>query len=232
MMVTKILHRVVLTTLGFVLGIFNGYAQTRLTASVVQNTYIGDFNPSNGSFYSPTAFKGQIGYNFGIEKNMDDNVTWLLEVGFGEYESFLNIRSNINPLILLDNPDISTYVAATYKNALFSINWTYWETSLFDFYMGMGIGLLDFQIQDLEGRNLKEAPETRALNETVPRYTPIMPFSLGLILFSGSSFNVVYEASWIFTNTDYLDNIGLLGSPDSDSIFRNQIRIRYQLFSR
>lgn len=222
----------VLVALGLSLSTFKSVAQTRLTASVVQNTYVGDFNPVSGSFYSPSAFEGQIGYNFGIEKNLDDYVTWILEFGFGDYESFYSIRSAIDPDVIVDNPDIVTYVAGKYRSATFGINWTFWETGLFDLFLGMGIGAFDFEIRDLDGRNLKNADVTRALNETVPRLTPIMPFSLGFILFSSSSFNIVYEASWIFSNTDYLDNIGVFGNPDSDSLFRNQIRVRYKLFNR
>jgi hypothetical protein len=223
---------VILILSGFYLGVSPLIAQTRLTTSVVQNTYIGDFNPVSGSFYSPTAFKGQLGYNFGIEKNLDDNVTWLLEFGFGDFECIYSLRSAVSENVIIDNPDISTYVAGSYKSLSFSLNWTFFEMSLFDMSLGLGIGGMDFSLQDIDGRNLKDADKTRAVNEVVPRYTPIMPLSLGFTFFSGSSFTVVYEMSWVFTSTDYLDNIGVLANPDSDSIFRNQIRVRYQIFSK
>mgnify|MGYP001045522335 FL=1 len=217
---------------GFYLVVSPLIAQTRVTTSIVQNTYIGDFNPVSGSFYSPTAFKGQLGYNFGIEKNLDDNVTWLFEFGIGDFESIYSLRSTVSPDVIIDNPDISTYVAGKYKSLSFSLNWTFWELSLFDMSLGFGIGAMEFGIEDIEGRNLKDAIATRAINEMVPRFTPIMPLSLGFTFFSGSSFTVVYEMSWVFTSTDYLDNIGVLANPDSDSIFRNQIRVRYQIFNK
>jgi len=223
------------------LGVSPLIAQTRVTTSIVQNTCIGDINPLIGSFYTPTAFKGLLGYNFGIEKNLDDNVTWLLEIGFGDFEStYSPARSDVSidsyhiPANDEKNPDRNSYryILGKYSNISFSLNWTFLEMSLFDVYLGLGLGIMEFNLSDLDGRNLKEVNITRYINETVPRLTPIMPLTMGITFFSGSSFTVVYETSWIFTNTDYLDNVGFYGNPDSDSIFRNQIRVRYQIFNK
>lgn len=92
---------------------------------------------------------------------------------------------------------------------------------------GIGLGAMNFTTRDDQGRSYKNQSNTRVLNESYSENGVYAPLSISLSLFNSNSFNIMLERSWIFTNTDYLDNIGYSGEPGSDRIIRNSLSLRY-----
>lgn len=208
-------------------------AQNWVYISISQNTYIGDLNPISGSFYNPSAYDGQLGYSVGFERSFDESVRWFAEIAIGEYQGSYSLRSTVNRSEFSLNNEVraNSFILGSFKSATVGFNWTYLSFDWISFNTGLGIGVFDFSVKDLDGRNLRDVPLSRRPNEKYPRIITSLPLKLGLMFFEKSNFNVSYEVSWLFVNTDYLDNIGELGRPGSDAIFRNLIQVRYRLFN-
>ncbi|TNE73654.1 hypothetical protein EP331_03870 [bacterium] len=223
--------------LGFSLLLFatvSTSAQNRISLSVTQNSYVGDLNPITGSFYKPNSVQGQLGFDFGFEHNFDESVYLVVEIGMGKYEGDYSLDSKVDHFQFSSQrtDSLPRFIKGDFLHATIGFNWIYFSGDWYEFYTGVGIGILDFSVKDLEDRNLREIPELRAPNETYPRIITQIPLRLGLQLFTNSRFNVGYELSWVFTNTDYLDNIGQYGELGSDALFKNQIKVRFNLSSK
>jgi hypothetical protein len=210
-------------------------AQSRISLAVTQNTYVGDLNPAGGSFYNPSSVQGQLGFDFGFEYAFDESVYLVAEVGFGSYEANYSLRSTVDHLVFDDNykPEPHPrFIEGSFLQAQVGFNWIFYSSESYQIYTGLGFGLLDFTIKDLDGRNLRQVSLLRATGETYPRIVTQLPLRMGFQLFTNYRFNVGYELSWTFTNSDYLDNIGQYGKNGSDALFKNQIRVRYRLFNK
>ncbi len=210
-------------------------AQSRISFAVTQNTYVGDLNPAGGAFYNPSNVQGQLGFDFGFEYVFDESVYLVAEVGFGSYEANYSLRSTVNHLVFDDNykPEPHPrFIEGSFLQAQIGFNWIFYDAESYQFYTGLGFGMLDFTIKDLEGRNLRQVSQLRASGESYPSIITQLPLRFGVQLFTHYRFNIGYELSWTFTNSDYLDNLGEFGENGADALFKNQIRIRYRLFSK
>lgn len=216
---------VFLSTFGF------ASAQNWVYMTISQNTYIGDLNPISGSFYNPSSYSGQLGYSLGFERSFDETVSWFAEIAIGEYQGSYSLSSTVNRSEFSLNNEVraNMFIMGSFKSATVGFNWTYFSLSWISLYTGLGISAFDFSVKDLDGRNLRDVPLSRRPNENYPRIITSLPLKAGFMFFEKSNFNVSYELAWLFVNTDYLDNIGELGKPGSDAIFRNLIQVRYRL---
>lgn len=207
-------------------------AQSWVAFSVSQNTYIGDLNPASGSFYSPSTYKGQLGYSLSYERVFDESISWFVDVTIGEYEGAYSLRSTVDRNKFSTDLEVrkNEFILGDFKSLTAGFNWKMYQFEWVEFYSGLGIGVLDFSVKDLDGRLLRDVSATRAEGETYPRIIMSLPLKMGIRFFQNSTVSVSYEIAWVFTNSDYLDNIGEFGEPGSDAIFRNLIQVRYRLF--
>ncbi len=186
-------------------------------AGVGGNTYIGDLNRDRNM--------GQFNAQVGLHRYVDERTFFKFSINVG------GIQGEYSPgddLDLSVNPDANTFFRADVLSVDFSFNWEIIKWSFVHVYTGTGLGYLDFSIQDRDGRNLVDRPDTRLEEEDYTTRIAYFPINLGFTLFPSRQFNLIWEYSWNLTNTDYLDNIGYSGNTSSDWIFRRMIVARYK----
>lgn len=140
----------------------------------------------------------------------------------GEYqpgESFPGLRSD---------SDVNEYFSSDITGIQAGINWTWLRWNVMHSYVGLGLGVMNFTVEDEEGRNLSEIPDTRKENEQYETRAMYSPIQIGINLFHSKKINILLEQSWNLTNTDYLDNIGYLGKKGSDTIVKRVMKVRYR----
>lgn len=180
------------------------------------NTYVGDLNPD--------AEGRNFNYTFSAYRYLDDRTS--IELSFHTGGISGEIRPGIIDAEYLS--DINSYFFAEVNSLDVAANWNYINWDWLNAYAGFGIGIMDYSIEDHQGRNLRERPQTRKDGEAYQTLIPYAPVNLGFTFFSSSSVNLIYERSWNYTNSDYLDNIGLMGDIGSDWILRRKIGVRYK----
>lgn len=181
------------------------------------NTYVGDLNPDargrNSNF--TLTFKRRVEDRTRLEFNLHKGSI------SGEYRPGYTIN--------LEQPvEITSYFFAEVNSADLTIMRNFLQGNWLAIYGGIGLGIMDYSIEDQQGRNLRQRPQSRLEGEHYNTIIPYAPLSLGFTFFASNSVNLFYERSWNYTNTDYLDNIGLVGDAQSDWIFRRSIGIRYK----
>ena len=129
---------------------------------------------------------------------------------------------------LTGNREVNRYFSSDITSLQAGINWTWLRWSLMHSYVGLGLGLMNFSIEDQAGRNINEMPDTRIDGESYTTRAMYSPIQIGVILFHSKKINILLEHSWNMTNTDYLDNIGYLGKKGSDTIVKRMMKVRYK----
>lgn len=181
------------------------------------NTYVGDLNPDAEGRSS--------NFTLSFHRLIEDRTRLQLNLHNGSISGEYRPGVNIN----LEQPvEITSYFVAEVNSADLTIMRNVIQGSWLAVYGGIGLGIIDYSIEDQQGRNLRQRPQSRLEGEDYNTIIPYAPISLGFTFFASSSVNLFYERSWNYTNTDYLDNIGLIGDAQSDWIFRRSIGMRYQ----
>ena len=201
-----------------ILLVYPLHAQHMISGGIGANTYIGELSPDgssaqlNGSFYYHNYFEDRFfvraGFNFGS-----------IEGSFEPGDQFINRNSVEDPTTFF-NADIFTGDV--------SFNMEVIRLGFGHIYGGIGFGVLTFNLEDREGRNLEQRSRTRFENESFSSTVASVPLNVGIILFQNNKINLMLEQTWILTNTDYLDNIGYAGQEGTDSIIRRSLNIRFQ----
>lgn len=187
-----------------------------ISLGVGGNTYVGDLNPDRQT--------RQFNVQAAFTRYVDERTFFKLGINYGDIQAEYEPG---DPLDLGSNPDINSFFSAHILSADLSFNWDVIQWSFIHVYGGTGIGFMDYQIQDNEGRNLNDRPVTRLENENYSTRMVYFPVNMGFVLFPRRQINIVYEQSWNLTNSDYLDNIGYLGDDSSDWILRRMFMVRY-----
>ena len=201
-----------------------------VNAGVGLNTYVGELNPSSRQRISPLRGGGELNIRLGYTRYIQPRLFLDVAVNVGRIEGSYDLGDDVDPLIIADNDsEINRFFRSNFRSAEVSLNATLTKWESLDLYVGIGFGLLSFEIEDEEGRNLRLAPSTRREGEDYENTTAVVPINAGLILFKNQRVNVLFQVSWNLTNTDYLDNISQFGKQGNDSIMRNLFIIRYGL---
>lgn len=186
-------------------------------AGVGGNTYIGDLNQERNM----GQFNAQIGFN----RYVDERSFFKFSLNIGSIQGEFRPGDDLD---LQVNPNANTFFRADVLSADISFNWEIIQWGIMHLYTGTGIGFMDYRIEDRQGRNLSQRPDTRLENEDYNTRIAYFPINLGITLFPRGQFNLIWEYSWNLTNTDYLDNIGYSGNTTSDWIFRRMIMARFK----
>jgi hypothetical protein len=78
-------------------------------------------------------------------------------------------------------------------------------------YLYQGIGLLRYDTRDMENKKLSSQLNTRAQNETYGNVTAIFPNGIGALYVSKIGFGAGFQAGFLNSTSDYLDNISKWG---------------------
>jgi len=193
-------------------------AQHRISAGFGANSYIGELSPDRGN----AQINGSIYYH----RYLEERVFVKGGLNFGRIEGSFELGDEFDGRNLVDEP-INFFSADIFSGDV-SFNVEVIRLNFAYFYGGIGFGVLNFNLEDSEGRNLEDRPSTRLDNEDFSTTIAQVPINTGIILFPENRINLILEQSWILTNSDYLDNIGYTGREGSDSIIRRSLNIRYK----
>ncbi|MEZ4684549.1 MAG: LysM peptidoglycan-binding domain-containing protein [Bacteroidia bacterium] len=136
---------------------------------------------------------------------------WLqprLSAGFG------SIIEQADGAIIPEHPEVTStdYVRTTFSQLDAQLQVVFWRKKPLSLSLGAGAGLFFFSPQNLEGDFLIDNPFTRLPEEEYPGAAVSFPLSAGVNLRLRPNMGLRMEYTYRPTNTDYLDNIGLLGT--------------------
>lgn len=86
----------------------------------------------------------------------------------------------------------------------------------FIFYLYQGIGIMRFDSRDEYNVKLSEQLSTRAQNETYSNITILLPNGIGALYVTKPGFGFGFQAGWLNTSSDFLDNIAKWGDRDKN----------------
>ncbi len=78
-------------------------------------------------------------------------------------------------------------------------------------YLYQGIGIMRFDTRDDENLKLVSQLNTRAQNETYGPITAMFPHGIGALYVSKPGFGVGFQAGYLNTTSDYMDNVSKWG---------------------
>jgi len=170
------------------------------------NAYMGDLS-SRYDFWSP-----HMAMALHFTKKMRWNSSLNLFVG--------SLRSE-NYAYQAPEPSVRTVKAfnTVFQSFQYRLYFNFIRTRYFQAYLQLGAGLLRYDPRDLEGNSLAEQIDTRAPGEEYGMVTLVFPFGVGMRYVFVNGWGLHTELSWWNPTTDYLDNIGTLGTrPGNDNM--------------
>lgn len=129
-------------------------------------------------------------------------------VGFGAFTE--QVDGNSIPT----HPDITStdYVRTTFSNLDGQLQFVLRRKKRLSFSLGVGLGLLFFTPRNIEGDFLIDNPFTRQIGEEYPGVALSFPLSAAINIKLRPQLGLRLAYTYRPTNSDYLDNIGLLGT--------------------
>lgn len=172
-----------------------------LEIGVGATAYKGDLN----SRYDYFASSLQIGIKFNRKKRLNSHLNLTIGSVVGE---------NYNYKFPL--PNNSATPNLYFKTSIFSLQYdlqyNFIKRRDFILYMSQGIGFLRFVPKDEEGKELQDQRNTRATDETYDNTTITFPLSFGAMYILKNGYGFGVQASYLFPQSDYIDNISIWGS--------------------
>ncbi len=106
----------------------------------------------------------------------------------------------------------NAFVKTPFVNASFSLKFRPLFKNPVSPFMGFGLGLLHFTPKNELNQNLSTILSTRMPGESYASNTLNFPLNLGIDFRLSRNFSVGLNYFYVLTTTDYLDNIGKLGT--------------------
>lgn len=163
------------------------------------------------------------GIHLGLKLNRAHRLNGSFGIGFGSLNG--------------QDPDFSSpAMAGVQPNQWFSTHFLSLDYSLqyhlikkerYFIYISQGIGLIRYNPKDEQDQELLPQRSTRAAEETYGNISLQLPTAVGLTYLLPNQWGLGLQASYLNTLTDYLDNIGSLGSKKGND---NVLQVRLMLF--
>lgn len=93
----------------------------------------------------------------------------------------------------------------------FDLHINLYKKNNFIVYLYQGLGLVRFDPRDSENKKLLDQLNTRAQGETYSNISFMLPHGLGVLYVSKPGFGVGFQAGYLNTTSDYLDNVSKWG---------------------
>lgn len=206
---------------GFWLSVFlfliaeTAFGQPSITFGFGGNAYTGELNSDRRD--------SKLNLHIGAQYYLEEALFIKAEFNIGQIGAEFNPGDDLVP---------NSRAIRFFKGDIWSLdgsaNYEILPTALGDFYVGLGFGFMNIRLEDRDGKELSNLPDTRAPGESLDEFVLYAPINVGIILFNRRRASVLLEQTWLLTNSDYLDNIGVDGSTGSDSIVRRTIMLRYE----
>jgi|GEM_PF-849530 len=94
----------------------------------------------------------------------------------------------------------------------YEVHYNFIKTPSFMLYGSIGLGIYNYQPKNEKGENYTNLLETRTLDENYGRVSTMLPVGIGANYILKNGYGIGVHASWLNTQTDYLDNISQWGT--------------------
>ena len=191
-----------------------------VSAGISANAYRGDLTKKLEKWSSVF----HLGIKFNTESRLNGNVN--LAFGFVTGE---------NPNYQFDNgqvplPTPNRFFRSPVFILNYELNYNLYTWKNITFYISQGVGLLRFNPQDEFFDDFQDQPATRAASETFSNITLMLPTQFGALYLFPNDFGVSFQAGFINSLTDYLDNISDWGiKSGTDNVFATRFSFHVPL---
>ncbi|MEL6649858.1 MAG: outer membrane beta-barrel protein, partial [Bacteroidota bacterium] len=170
-------------------------------------SYIGDLSDPNQKIH-----RIYPGANLSIQLEGPKRLKLQLNGGFGKFsEQYDDVRPSNTPGVR-----VNTFVETSFFYGDLRLKYRFPISQHFHPFLTAGAGVLSFTPRDQEGRFLNDALFTREPDEDYSTIVPQIPFGAGVQARINPAVSISLEYLFRFTPTDYLDNIGRLGTREGD----------------
>jgi LysM repeat protein len=135
-----------------------------------------------------------------------------LNAGFGKFaEQYDVVKPSTDP-----NIRVNTFVETSFWYSDLRLKYRFPLSYRFHPFLTAGAGVLSFTPRDESGRSLEGATFSREADEVYSTIIPQIPVGAGVQARLNQSVSFSLEYLFRYTPTDYLDNIGRLGTRDGN----------------
>lgn len=191
-----------------------------LVVGIGGNSYSGDLNiqPANP----------QMNITIGVDSYLENKLFIRSSLNYGMIEAnYEPGDAIIDPTDKGPNFVVTNYFSSQLLSLETAAMFEFISGRLLSITGGVGLGALYFDPRDANGNKLSSNNNTRLPEESYSSIVPFSPVTVSVILFSDRKVNIIFENTWLFTNSDYIDNIGYTGDTGSDYIVRQSFLMRY-----
>lgn len=163
--------------------------------------YIGDINPKKEGIHRvyPAA-------NFSLAFESQKAILPTFNAGFGRFDAQNRNLSEVEGI------QPNTFVRTQYFYANFLMKIQVLHKLPFHPHAGVGLGIYNFTPKDQNGNPLLNNQSTRKTGESYGSTAFMLPLNLGVQWRLNQYFSITLDYNHFFVFSDYLDNIGQLGS--------------------
>lgn len=166
------------------------------------NSYKGDLVSSYRQFTSSV----HLGFQMNIKKKLNGHLNIFHGYIAGSNDNYTFTGSSQTP------PTPNTFFRTTFTGFEYDLHVNFYKTDRFCFYLSQGIGLMKFKPQNDNEENFDNLLSTRAKGESYSTTTLVLPTFAGGYFLLPNSYGLGFQAGFLNTKTDYLDNIGQWGN--------------------
>ncbi len=170
-----------------------------LEIGVGATSYKGDLN--NRYDYWANSF--QIGIKFNKKKRFNSH----LNITIGNVIGQNNQYNFSSPSVPVGIATPNQYFKTSIFSFQYDLQYNFVKKTNFILYMSQGIGFLRFVPRDTDGKDLQDQRNTRISNEIYGNTTLTLPLSFGAMYILKNGYGFGVQASYLFPQTDYIDNI-------------------------
>ena len=174
-----------------------------LEIGVGATAYKGDLN----SRYDYWASSLQIGIKFNKKKRLNSHLNITIGSVVGQNYQYKFSSTSFPAGTATPNQ----YFKTSIFSFQYDLQYNFVKKSNFILYMSQGIGFLRFVPKDEEGKQLQDQRNTRVANESYENTTLTLPLSFGAIYLFKNGYGFGVQTSYLFPQTDYIDNISSWG---------------------
>jgi len=183
------------------------------------SSYIGDLNNTEEVFH-----RFYPGVNFSLQLESKRAVHLQLNFGFSRF-----IAQNRN-LVPINDIQPNTFTATRYFYGDLMVKIRFFRTKAVFPQVGVGVGFTTFNPKDVAGNDLTVQASTRAVGENYGTTAAMIPFSAGVMWRINEIASVGLDLNYQLVFSDYLDNIGQLGTRSgNDALYNLQASVYFTI---
>lgn len=196
----------------------------RIGLGFTGNAYRGDLTSETGSIW-----RAEPGANFSVDLDNQKPLRIQLNLGFGGFTEQADGPLPPAPEGIVPNE----FVRTTFFYTDLRLQYRFFLHAPIQPYLSIGAGLFSFQPRDAAGNFLGENIFSRLPEEEYLSLIGSLPLSAGLEYKLNRSISLGLEYTYRMTGSDYLDNIGLLGTDaGNDQLHGLQVKLFMTLGQR